>query len=70
MSCPWREKVARYVDHELDAKDEQQFSAHLRDCPECTAAVNEQMALKKAVRSARLRNCMPPSTVPFILSEA
>jgi len=60
MSCPWRDKVAQYVDNELDAAAQQQFSAHLGDCRECTAAVNEQMELKKALRLAGHNFSAPP----------
>lgn len=60
MSCPWRDKVAYYVDHELDAASQQQFSAHLRDCRECAPAVSEQMELKKALRVAGHNFSAPP----------
>ena len=43
MSCQWRDKVALYVDDELDAPVQQQFAAHLSACTECPAAVREQM---------------------------
>jgi anti-sigma factor RsiW len=52
MSCEWREKTSLYADQELDVASEDQLSLHLRTCPECSAALAEQLALKKAVRIA------------------
>lgn len=60
MSCQWRDKVALYVDGELDPPAQQKFSAHLSACLECTAAVNEQMELKKALRVAGRSFAAPP----------
>jgi anti-sigma factor RsiW len=52
MSCNWRDKVALYVDDELDPGAQKEFSAHLGGCLECAAAVSEQFELKKALRAA------------------
>ncbi len=52
MSCQWREKVALYVDDELDAAAQREFSAHLGACLECMAAVSELLQLKRATRLA------------------
>lgn len=60
MSCPWRDKVSLYVDKELDATAQQQFSAHLEGCSDCTAAINGQMELKKALRIAGRSFNAPP----------
>lgn len=60
MSCQWRDKVALYVDNELDPAALQDFSAHLATCGECPAAVSEQMELKKALRVAGARFTAPP----------
>ena len=60
MSCQWRDKVALYVDNELDPAAQQDFSAHLATCGECPAAVGEQMELKKALRVAGARFTAPP----------
>jgi anti-sigma factor RsiW len=60
MNCQWRDKVSLYVDNELDPSTQQQFTAHMGDCKECTAAVNEQMALKKALRVAGHSFSAPP----------
>jgi len=60
MSCQWRDKVALYVDNELDPAAQQDFSAHLAACGECPAAVSEQMELKKALRVAGSRFTAPP----------
>lgn len=60
MSCEWREKIGPYADDELAPAARQEFSAHLADCSECTAAVAEQLALKKAVRTAGSKFAAPP----------
>ena len=60
MSCQWRDKVALYVDNELDPAAQQGFSAHLAACAECPAAVSEQMELKKVLRVAGARFTAPP----------
>jgi len=60
MSCQWRDKVARYVDDELPAAEQQEFSAHLSACQECLTAVAAQAELKKAVRVAGARFTAPP----------
>jgi len=60
MNCEWREKIALFVDDELQPAAQEQMSAHLNGCAECTAAVAEHMALKKAVRVAANRYSAPP----------
>jgi anti-sigma factor RsiW len=60
MSCEWREKVALFADDELQPATQEEVSAHLNGCAECTAAVAEQLALKKAVRVAANRYSAPP----------
>jgi anti-sigma factor (TIGR02949 family) len=60
MNCEWREKIALFVDDELQPAAQEQMSAHLDACSECTAAVAEHMALKKAVRVAANRYTAPP----------
>src|SRR6185312_949492 len=49
-----------FVDDELQPQDQQEVSSHLSGCAECTAAVAEQLALKKAVRVAAHRYSAPP----------
>jgi len=60
MTCQWREKVGPYVDDELAPAGQQEISGHLAECSECTAAVAEQLALKKAVRTAGNKFSAPP----------
>lgn len=60
MSCEWRDKVGLFVDDELEQAAQEEVSAHLAACGECTAAVAEQLALKKAVRLAANRYSAPP----------
>lgn len=52
MSCEWRNKTNLYADDELEAAAQKEVSAHLRECAECSEALAEQLALKKAVRVA------------------
>jgi anti-sigma factor RsiW len=52
MSCQWHDRVALYVDDELNPFVQQEFSAHLSSCPKCRVVAGEQMALKEAVRTA------------------
>lgn len=59
-NCEWREKIGLYVDGELEPREEQAMAGHLQSCAECSAAVLEQQALKKAVRVAGKRFTAPP----------
>jgi anti-sigma factor RsiW len=60
MSCEWRQNVALYVDDALDASAQEQFFAHLGMCRECSVAVNERLAFKKALRVAGRSFTAPP----------
>jgi anti-sigma factor RsiW len=59
-NCEWREKIGLYVDGELEPSAEQAITGHLQNCPDCSSAVLEQQALKKAVRVAGKRFTAPP----------
>ena len=59
-NCEWREKIGLYVDGELEPAAEQAFTGHLKSCADCSSAVLEQQALKKAVRVAAKRFSAPP----------
>ena len=59
-NCEWREKIGLYVDGELEPREEQSIASHLQSCAECSSAVLEQQALKKAVRVAGKRFTAPP----------
>ena len=59
-NCEWREKIGLYVDGELEPGAEQTIVGHLQNCPDCSSAVLEQLALKKAVRIAGKRFTAPP----------
>ncbi|MGH9635400.1 MAG: anti-sigma factor family protein [Candidatus Angelobacter sp.] len=59
-NCEWREKIGLYVDGELEPREEQAIAGHLQGCADCSAAVLEQQALKKAVRVAGKRFTAPP----------
>lgn len=59
-SCEWRERIGLYVDGELEPGAEQAVAGHLQNCADCSSAVQEQQALKKAVRVAGKRFAAPP----------
>lgn len=59
-NCEWREKIGLYVDGELEPREEQAIAGHLQSCADCSSAVLEQQALKKAVRVAGKRFTAPP----------
>ncbi|MCU1333933.1 MAG: putative transrane anti-sigma factor [Candidatus Angelobacter sp.] len=59
-NCEWREKIGLYVDGELEPGLEQAVAGHLQSCVDCSSAVLEQQALKKAVRVAGKRFTAPP----------
>jgi anti-sigma factor RsiW len=59
-NCEWREKIGLYVDGELEPREEQAIASHLQSCADCSSAVLEQQALKKAVRVAGKRFTAPP----------
>jgi anti-sigma factor RsiW len=59
-NCEWREKIGLYVDGELEPRAEQAIAGHLQGCADCSSAVLEQQALKKAVRVAAKRFTAPP----------
>ncbi|HEX3586546.1 MAG TPA: zf-HC2 domain-containing protein [Candidatus Angelobacter sp.] len=59
-NCEWRERIGRYVDGELEPNAEQAVASHLQGCADCSSAVLEQEALKKAVRVAGKRFTAPP----------
>jgi anti-sigma factor RsiW len=60
MSCQWLEKVALYVDDELDPAAQKEFSTHLSGCLECTAALSARLQFKKALRVAGRCFTAPP----------
>src|SRR5215471_2915793 len=60
MSCPWREKIALYVDDELPPAAFAAFTAHMGGCAECPAAISDQLELKRAVRLAGAKFTAPP----------
>jgi anti-sigma factor RsiW len=59
-NCEWREKIGLYVDGELEPREEQAIASHLQGCADCSSAVLERQALKKAVRVAGKRFTAPP----------
>jgi anti-sigma factor RsiW len=59
-NCEWRKKIGLYVDGELEPRAEQAIAGHLQSCADCSSAVLEQQALKKAIRVAGKRFTAPP----------
>jgi anti-sigma factor RsiW len=59
-NCEWQKKIGLYVDGELEPGEEQAVAGHLQSCADCSSAVLEQQALKKAVRVAAKRFTAPP----------
>lgn len=59
-NCDWREKIGLYVDGELEPGAEQAVAGHLQSCADCSSALQEQQALKKAIRVAGKRFSAPP----------
>jgi anti-sigma factor RsiW len=60
MNCEWQAKIAAFVDDELESAAQEQVSAHVAGCAECTAVIAEQLALKQAVRVAATCYSAPP----------
>jgi len=60
MNCEWRQKIVLYADDELDPPAQDQVATHLQDCLECSAALIEQLEMKKSVRLAGRRFSAPP----------
>src|SRR5436305_3863098 len=60
MTCEWRRKINLYLDDELAPAAQEEVSTHVKSCAECTAAMVEQMELKKAIRVAGQRFSAPP----------
>jgi anti-sigma factor RsiW len=59
-NCEWQEKIGLYVDGEMEPATEQAFAGHLQSCSDCSSAVLERQALKKAIRVAGKRFTAPP----------
>ena len=57
MHEEWTDKLSDFLDGELDAAEEALVAAHLRDCPECTAVLND---LKRVVAHAQGLDARPP----------
>ena len=69
-----RELIGSYVDGELDAANAQAVQEHLRQCPECSAAQDRLVALRKAITNAapayRAPNKMRKNVLAAIRQEA
>lgn len=51
----WRERLDSYLDGELPSAEAAALAAHLRTCPDCTAAALQRTQIKLAVRNAGKR---------------
>jgi len=54
----WTDKLSDYLDGELDADERVAVDAHLRECAECSATLND---LKRVVSTAHGLAAIPPS---------
>jgi hypothetical protein len=60
-----RDLIARYVANRLSAEEEQEFEAHLVDCAQCTAEVEQELALRDGlVAAAAERSTAPRPAAP------
>jgi anti-sigma factor RsiW len=57
MHEEWTDRLSDYLDGELEAADEAAVEAHLRECPECNAVLND---LKRVVARAQALDVRPP----------
>jgi anti-sigma factor RsiW len=60
MSCPWQEKLERYVDAELPESETAELDAHLRACPACAADALGRLQLKRMTQAAGRRYTPSP----------
>jgi len=62
MACELKpETLAAYMDGELAAGNAPQVEEHVRNCPQCAAAVAEQMHLRRSLAAARGRYVPDPA---------
>lgn len=53
MPCDlWREKLYAYADGEMPLEESAAVSEHMRTCPDCAAAVLENVQLKRSISAA------------------
>jgi len=55
------ERLHGYLDDELDAAGAAEFERHLKSCPECSAALSAERALRKSLAQAQLYELAPAS---------
>lgn len=53
MSCPAKEKLARYLDGELGEREKRAVEAHLRGCSSCRSFLGKQKDRDRALRACR-----------------
>jgi len=57
MHEEWTDKLSDFLDGELEAAEETAVATHLRECPECSAVLND---LKRVVARAQTLDARPP----------
>jgi anti-sigma factor RsiW len=57
MHEEWTNKLSDFLDGELEAAEEAAVAAHLRECPDCSAVLND---LKRVVARAQAIDVRPP----------
>lgn len=62
MSCDiFQEKIIDYIDGTLSATEKKSMDSHLKTCAECSADLNDQLAIKSTMAQYPLKKC--PNTV-------
>ena len=62
MSCDLAQaRLHAYLDGELDAAGSADFNQHLRNCPVCAGALEEEEALRQGLQQSRLYSRAPAS---------
>ncbi|NIR46366.1 MAG: hypothetical protein GWN99_18145 [Gemmatimonadetes bacterium] len=59
MNDIWTDRLSEYLDGELSAEERRELEAHLAECPECSATLDE---LRRVVARAAVLEDQPPTT--------
>jgi anti-sigma factor RsiW len=51
VTCPWSEKLDRYLDSELPDDELSELEAHLRSCPSCAPEALSRLQLKRVTQA-------------------
>jgi anti-sigma factor RsiW len=70
MSCEWQNRIAEYIDGELESAESTRVQAHLHGCASCAAEAVELMQLKRSVRAAANQTFTPSAEFRRRISNA